>query len=1499
MADNRFQKTNKDIISIEEFKRKTIDERREFLVQYWDIKDSLNEDKSFRLVGTYEKSPHYDMKGQEYGFFINIRNRVGDILYYPFGLGPVKVWVKHRPSLETKEFWLIRLDLDKGKMGEKNPFCVRLVDNVFGQPNNSFRDKVEKETFIREIFNTTGYTERDALNEANALSRLMGDLYTETERFIFELLQNADDQPNETKRVNTTLKIVGDQLLFMHDGKPFDEDDVNSISSIGDSSKKLDSEKIGYKGIGFKSVFSDSETVFVNSGPFSFCFDKTADCYQDKEDMDKVPWQIKPIWAEKYRYPKDIQEDNLFFDSPVGIALTIPDNKIEDYKKLIPALLDEPRFILFLRNVTSIAYSENNGGEVIIKKTIDNNQCNIYVNEELSSGWRTSDFVLDVDSETKDLIENDKLVPQKLKEVSKTKITFAAMIKEGVIAPVPKDQSLLFTYLPTKVNSFEFPFLINADFLTTASREDIHYKNHWNIFLFREIGERIVDWVIQMADESENYLGLLPNKVLNAEEQDTSYKLVRAFNSSYLDALSKKAFIKDEQSIMRRQDEIIFDKTGLAWIIGEAAFTSLLQTEKKLPGKAIISDILKGKLFDKIEKVGIEDISSHLKNNLKAINDWLIGANAEEKTEFFSWIVKYKDDCGFIVDSLPILQFGNEWISVNEAIKDKKLIITEELLPQKDLLDRIGVDYSVNTINEHPLNGLTTKQSGQQVFQIICECGIPTTMEDKVSLLNLFNGFDDVTFEEITGLKYFHNALGEPTSMSLMVPFDPNAPEWLKPFMIAEEDNDPVVTKEFLVQAGEAFEKIILNNLERISADYSELYEYYKWSDAKDTEKIIDYLESKGELDKLIGFIESQSNEIKKYYLDSIDKIVLSEGTQYPKTTYEYRVLVLATDVLEDPSDFSEKVFVGKECINEYSIEKDVVCPDRLTGQDVSVPLSRLLPEYAEQSNRIDVLKGLFKASIRWEELIHAERKTVLWVKQQLDSRFHLGRLYAGQWQDEWQGNAIQYLFLVFSRRREWNNVYGFGIELENESEEFINEMMDFLFEHEIDVDHSFFTCKIKQYFQDKYFGTELVFANEELLPAIQKWADSEDKIEYLRENGVKGPEDNLIRFRQALIDNEITDAFDALSDLEKVISLDLFIQTDDIDWPITGENQIEYIKLIDGLKKSDVVFTIDYDKELLLSQSAEMNTPGYLQWKEDHFPRIYLYSGKMPKIAKAKESGTIIARFNDEDSVFVYDDEQHIEEGVLYINGAEDITGILRKLATDEDFEYFTEEDWNELFLIDRSTADKINKENEELKSKIAEYEKKINELSIFENQLPQELKEGIERGSVNREAQEEINKEARIKVKPYLRTKGYDVSAWTPETSSSDLVQIIKHPDGTPINVVVRSAKQGKIHLSASSFEVLMTNPNNLLIVENQSGLQCVDFKELFGTNSNVSLIFDATYTPIQYFQALAILFKYVKNTTFVVKDPNYSSRDEIKGFGLDLKNEGPVLIGTTKDI
>ncbi|MGL4499075.1 MAG: sacsin N-terminal ATP-binding-like domain-containing protein, partial [Planktothrix sp.] len=174
--------------------------------------------------------------------------------------------------------------------------------------------------FIQNIFDTTGMSSRDAENLANSLTRLTGDLYTETERFIFELLQNADDLPTISGQVNVKFVILKNYLLVLHNGKPFDDKNVDAICSISKSTKSQDLEQTGYKGIGFKSVFSDSECVYINSGDFSFKFDRNSTKHQKP---DQTPWQIKPIWVERDEYPDEIRVYSDFFESSVATALKV------------------------------------------------------------------------------------------------------------------------------------------------------------------------------------------------------------------------------------------------------------------------------------------------------------------------------------------------------------------------------------------------------------------------------------------------------------------------------------------------------------------------------------------------------------------------------------------------------------------------------------------------------------------------------------------------------------------------------------------------------------------------------------------------------------------------------------------------------------------------------------------------------------------------------------------------------------------------------------------------------------------------------------------------------------------------------------------------------------------------------------------------------------------------------------------------------------------------
>ena len=339
---------------------KSDDELISVLARWWNMSEEELK-KPFKVIASFKKSSKKDKNNFEYGYFEDVRNLNGDILYYPRRYGRVKIYSVYKEGFSTSEIWQINVKVAPRtqRVKYKNPFLLVMENAIVGKPKVKFLDKLVKEKLIRKIFSETGSTTRDAKNISNALHAIMGDLYTETERFVFELLQNADDQPEEGKMVNVKLKALDENLLFLHDGKPFTEADVESISSIGDSTKKKDTEKTGYKGIGFKSVFSDAETVYIDSGNFSFAFDRKSPIYPVDANMDEIPWQIKPIWEERYRLPKEVQKEDSYFLSPVGIALNVGADKITTYNTRIPYLLSEPRFTLFLRNVGNITFINN------------------------------------------------------------------------------------------------------------------------------------------------------------------------------------------------------------------------------------------------------------------------------------------------------------------------------------------------------------------------------------------------------------------------------------------------------------------------------------------------------------------------------------------------------------------------------------------------------------------------------------------------------------------------------------------------------------------------------------------------------------------------------------------------------------------------------------------------------------------------------------------------------------------------------------------------------------------------------------------------------------------------------------------------------------------------------------------------------------------------------------------------------------------------------------
>ena len=90
------------------------------------------------------------------------------------------------------------------------------------------------------------------------------DIYSDKTHFVYELVQNADD--NQSRSIE--LQLEEKELFVWNDGCRFTESDVHSICAIHSSNKDL--THIGTFGIGFKSVYNFTDFPEIYSGDERF-----------------------------------------------------------------------------------------------------------------------------------------------------------------------------------------------------------------------------------------------------------------------------------------------------------------------------------------------------------------------------------------------------------------------------------------------------------------------------------------------------------------------------------------------------------------------------------------------------------------------------------------------------------------------------------------------------------------------------------------------------------------------------------------------------------------------------------------------------------------------------------------------------------------------------------------------------------------------------------------------------------------------------------------------------------------------------------------------------------------------------------------------------------------------------------------------------------------------------------------------------------------------------
>lgn len=294
------------------------------------------------------------------------------------------------------------------------------------------------------------------------------DKYSDNAHFVYELLQNADDAEATCVKVY----LGADVLEFVHNGKvlfslsdPDKEGDksssgighINAITSIG-SSTKVEGNKIGKFGVGFKSVFKYTDQPHIEDDNYSF---------------DIVDY-IVPQTTHRVSAHRANGETSFFFP-------------IKESKLNMPIIRD--KFIslinplLFLVSLSKILIYENN--ELIF-----------FYDKACKDSWRADDVNCSfIETKTP---KADTYFYLHSTLVENHSIANAFYSNEDGELDVIHNDDPAYCFFPTKEH-LNLNHIVHAPFLLTESRENIKMNEQWNDLLFRQLGLLFVKSIVSLT----------------------------------------------------------------------------------------------------------------------------------------------------------------------------------------------------------------------------------------------------------------------------------------------------------------------------------------------------------------------------------------------------------------------------------------------------------------------------------------------------------------------------------------------------------------------------------------------------------------------------------------------------------------------------------------------------------------------------------------------------------------------------------------------------------------------------------------------------------------------------------------------------------------------------------------------------------------------------------------------------------------------------------------
>ncbi|CAF3386954.1 unnamed protein product [Rotaria sp. Silwood1] len=241
------------------------------------------------------------------------------------------------------------------------------IDGLQSLPPNEITSE-QAEKCIREIYyRRTTFNDNDMRKSiCGSLKHLGSHLYSSPVHFLHELIQNAEDNSYD-KSIIPCLRIELNHsyILLSNNEQGLRARDVLAICSLAVSTKTIEQEHIGEKGVGFKSVFAASNRPILISQAWKFCFHVSG--------LDAMSY-ITPLWITDQDIPDCISNQISTYAQHTHLYLPL---KLQAHTPEANMFLDQvikaadPCILLHMRHLKKLEIIDKRQNKVtIIEKEI-------------------------------------------------------------------------------------------------------------------------------------------------------------------------------------------------------------------------------------------------------------------------------------------------------------------------------------------------------------------------------------------------------------------------------------------------------------------------------------------------------------------------------------------------------------------------------------------------------------------------------------------------------------------------------------------------------------------------------------------------------------------------------------------------------------------------------------------------------------------------------------------------------------------------------------------------------------------------------------------------------------------------------------------------------------------------------------------------------------------------------------------------------------------------